>query len=271
MTDVENLPTAKLNNNGLDSDGFIVNRCSATKIQPEFQAVVLATIDALRHAFVGQIHSIYLYGSVGRGSAKAGQSDLDVSVVFKEPVSKSQQMQLNQISKEISGRHDEISKLDLDPGYLKQVLEPEEKYRWQFWLKHCCCCIWGEDLAEKFCRYRPDVRIGYQLNSDLAVFLTQMESRFARLTSEEVGKILGKKLLRTAYLLVAEKDKSWHTSLEQCAEVAIHYFEKESIESALALANGVSATREKGIALFNHFGQQLLVKLDEIKATDGFH
>ena len=71
---------------GLDKDGFIQNLYSPKNIAPEFQGVVNAVIDSLLSELPNQIDGIYLYGSVPRGTAIVGCSDLDVSVVLATPV-----------------------------------------------------------------------------------------------------------------------------------------------------------------------------------------
>ncbi len=71
---------------GLDKDGFIQNLYSPNNIAPEFQGVVNAVIDSLLSELPNQIDGIYLYGSVPRGTAIVGRSDLDVSIVLATPV-----------------------------------------------------------------------------------------------------------------------------------------------------------------------------------------
>ncbi len=250
---------------GLDCQGYIANTCSINIIQPGFSLVVDSVIEVLTSAFPEQIHSIYLYGSVARGTAVVGKSDLDVSVIFEEPLTVARLEALADISRTLPLSYSEISKLDIDPGHLAEVLDPKEQYRWQFWLKHCCCCIWGYGLSSRFEKCRPDARISYQMNQDLATFLKDMDGKFAQMSPDEVGKVIGKKILRTAYLLVAAKDNSWHTNLTKCAEVCLKYYPKnqDDIQLALKLSLGTLASRQQGIAMFNGFGQKLVKLLSD--------
>lgn len=71
---------------GLDREGFIQNLYSPKNIAPEFQDVVSAVVDSLLRELPGQVDGIYLYGSVPRGTAIVGRSDLDVSIVLATPV-----------------------------------------------------------------------------------------------------------------------------------------------------------------------------------------
>lgn len=250
---------------GLDCQGFIANTCSVNSIQADFILVVDSVIDALITTCPDHIHSIYLYGSVPRGNAVVGKSDLDVSIVFKQPLTASKLAELAAISRSIPQSYPEISKLDIDPGHVAEVLDPTERYRWQFWLKHCCCCVWGVDLSIEFEKCRPNAHISYQMNQDLATFLQDMEEKFSLMSPDDVGKVLGKKILRTAYLLVADQDSSWYTDLTNCANVCLEYYpdDHEHIQLALDLALGKLGARDKGIALFNGFGKKLARLLGE--------
>ena len=71
---------------GLDKDGFIENLYSPRNIAPEFQEVVSVVVDSLLSDLPNQIDGIYLYGSVPRGTAVVGRSDLDVSIVLNTPI-----------------------------------------------------------------------------------------------------------------------------------------------------------------------------------------
>lgn len=71
---------------GLDKDGFIQNLYSPKNIAPEFQEVVSAVVDSLLRELPSQVDGIYLYGSVPRGTAIIGRSDLDVSIVLTTPI-----------------------------------------------------------------------------------------------------------------------------------------------------------------------------------------
>ncbi|MFC0171157.1 nucleotidyltransferase domain-containing protein [Vibrio comitans] len=245
--------------NGLDERGYIINSCSLDNIQPEFNTVVNAVIDELCLCFPDRIDGIYLYGSVPRGTAKVGKSDLDVSIVFKDAVTNADNEALCSISSSIAKSHHQVSKLDLDPGCMQNILLPQEKYHWQFWLRHCCCCVWGNDLSRHFPQQKPSLHIARALNGDVDVFLEQMTGKFARMSENEISRVLGKKLLRSAYYLIAEQDGSWHTEIAICAEVARKHYpqHKDDIQLAYQLAIGHLVSKEKAFVLYNRLREPL--------------
>ncbi|ELP5727566.1 nucleotidyltransferase domain-containing protein [Vibrio vulnificus] len=245
---------------GLDKQGFIFNAYSPTHIQPEFKTVVDAVVAELLSQLPDHIDGIYLYGSVARGNAVAGHSDLDISIVLKTPISHTQRAIFQTISAAIAKAYPQVSKLDIDPGYLNDILTPQEKYHWQFWLKHCCCCIWGNDLSVQFQPYKPSLEIALALNGDLPSFLEKMAPSFADMSEANIVKVLGKKLVRAAYYFVAEKDGSWYTDLSQCIRVAKEYYpnQRDDLELAYQFAREDLTSRSDAFALYNRLSQAIM-------------
>jgi predicted nucleotidyltransferase len=67
---------------GLDH-GFIAREGALERVPPAFEPVVGALKSAIAAAFgPGRLHGAYLYGSIPRGMAVPGVSDLDVLVVL---------------------------------------------------------------------------------------------------------------------------------------------------------------------------------------------
>ena len=211
----------KQSTKGLDEQGYIINPYSVSKIQPEFRAVVDHTISTLVASFGERLHSIYLYGSIGRGDATPHSSDLDISVVFTSKVSEKDVLALEHLSLSIAAKHTVITKLDFDPGGHSQIIKPSEMYRWQFWLKHCCCCIWGDDPSKEFTPHKPSFDIAVGLNEDLN---DAYQSFLSQTANSQQVKSISKKILRAAYLLIAPRDNTWHHNLEAMYLASLPYY-----------------------------------------------
>ncbi|CAK2369043.1 Nucleotidyltransferase [Vibrio crassostreae] len=245
---------------GLDREGFIQNLYSPKNIAPEFQDVVNAVIDSLLRGLPNQIDGIYLYGSVPRGTAIVGHSDLDVSIVLATPVGQREEEVFKRLSDTIPKAYPQVSKLDIDPGFLSEILQPNEEFHWQFWLKHCCCCIWGNDLSAEFPRYKPSIEIAQALNGDLSTFLEEMTPSFESMSDANVAKVIGKKLVRAAYYFVTEKDGSWYSDLSQCAAVAKRYYPNldDDIELAHQYALGQLTSQGEVFKLYKRLSKKLV-------------
>lgn len=244
---------------GLDEQGFIRNDYSVDKIQPEFKPVVDSVVQQLTQRLPEQIDGIYLYGSVPRGTAVVGRSDLDVSIILNNPITESEKRVFQEISNAIPDIHPEISKIDIDPGYLNTIQKPEELYHWQFWLKHCCCCIWGNDRAVSLVKHQPKLEIALALNGDLHSFLDQMADSFSKMDDKAVAKIIGKKLVRAAYYFIAEKDGSWYIDLAQCAQAAKEHYpdQQDDIELAYLFSCGRLTSKADAIELYQRLSGKI--------------
>lgn len=186
-------------------------------------------------------------------------SDLDISLVFRYPLEPKIVDELFSIKAQLEAQAPKLSKIDFDPGYLEQVLSPDEVYRWHFWLKHCCCCVWGRDLSQQFARQKPSINIALALNNDLDIFMTEQRSKLEHDSQNSIGKMLAKKILRSAYTLYAHQDNSWHTELSRCADVARYYYtnDTEYIDIAIRIINSGTATTNEIDILVNDWGNKL--------------
>ncbi|KQV16555.1 hypothetical protein ASE03_23745 [Kitasatospora sp. Root187] len=71
---------------GLDDQGFIAREGSLDRVQPEFGPLVEAARRGIAETFgPDRLHSGYLYGSIPRGTARPGRSDLDLLLALHRP------------------------------------------------------------------------------------------------------------------------------------------------------------------------------------------
>ncbi|MEN4793354.1 nucleotidyltransferase domain-containing protein [Pantoea agglomerans] len=188
------------------------------EIQPEFSQVVKSVVVKLTFCFSELIHSIYIYGSVAESRAKAGRSDLDITIIFRHETSQADKELLATVQSVLEKANPVISKIDFDYGYLEQVVDPENLLSWGYWLKHHCRCVYGEDLSCRFQAFKPSKAIALAVNGD---FLQVLDSLFIQIkTSSDVHKKLqlqrsaARKLVRATNILRNEEDKDWPATLD---------------------------------------------------------
>ncbi|HEK0085655.1 nucleotidyltransferase domain-containing protein [Pseudomonas aeruginosa] len=197
-------------------DGFIP---LPPRVEP--QAAFRPLLDDLRRTlarppFERAVHSVYLYGSVARGEAITGRSDLDLTLVLRDPPSPELAAQLETARLALQARHPEVSKIDFDIGHLDQARDPANRDSWGYWLKHRC--LWGEDLASALPPLRPAKAIALALNGDYAQVLEDYARRLESASSEEERRRLqreaAKKLIRSSDILRGETESVWPETLE---------------------------------------------------------
>ncbi|WP_214829684.1 nucleotidyltransferase domain-containing protein [Exiguobacterium algae] len=210
---------------GTDQAGYVINPTSRDSIQPDFKSVLSKTINLLNGVFGDNLHSVYLYGSIGRGTAVVGRSDLDLTVLVHEDVDTTELMeQTERLLKE----HREVIKIDYDIGRVDTALDPNKRFEWGFWLRHLCTCIYGEDLSTRFPLMKPDVHVSQALNQDFPIRLVAVREQLKSGTISYIEKrSMVKRVIRAWYLTINARDESFAMTIEEQMEILRLYFPKD--------------------------------------------
>lgn len=99
---------------GVDAEGFILT-VPHVPVQREFQPLLEAVCNVLSQPDLG-VDGIYLYGSVARGDALPGVSDLDLTVVLGEPPTSAVLERLERVRCHLAVRYPQVTKVDFDIG-----------------------------------------------------------------------------------------------------------------------------------------------------------
>ena len=114
---------------GLDSRGYIRNDIALANIQTHFQQAFQEIVTTYWQRFGNLTHSLYLYGSVGRGTAVAGTSDLDISVVLHQPLTHSDRDKILQLEQDLARQYPVFSMVEFDIGHYDEVVI-ENQFEW---------------------------------------------------------------------------------------------------------------------------------------------
>ncbi|MBD8004966.1 nucleotidyltransferase domain-containing protein [Bacillus norwichensis] len=213
---------------GVDNDGYILNATSLDKVNCAYKELLNQVIEILKKCAGAKLHSVYLYGSVGRGQAVFGTSDIDLSVIVTSPFTPQEAALLNEENRKFISENPIVPKVDYDIGMMDEVFQDNSQYYWGFWLKHVCICIYGEDLSIHFPKMKPNFQICRALNQDLIDTLnrSRKEMNEGEVDNHQLLSVL-KRIVRGAYCYVAEKDESWSTSIQENLQILQHYFPGE--------------------------------------------
>jgi len=245
--------------NGLDEKGKIQHPPSLNLTQPEYCEVVQDAIDSALARFPDRIHSMYLYGSVGRGAAVPYHSDLDVSAILYDKPSAEDENAFVEVANEVCARHQVITKLDYDVGSLAEIQEPGQEYCWHYWLKQCSVNLWGEDLTTQMAELEPSKELALGINSDVKARVAGALRGLTPENSTTKGQAIAKKLLRAAFSLVSAEDGSWHTDVSACGKIFTKHkpeFTEQVQESLRIIRDG--ASEEQVRAYLDTFGTNII-------------
>ncbi|MEU9974075.1 nucleotidyltransferase domain-containing protein [Streptomyces sp. NPDC051014] len=208
---------------GLDPLGFIEREGSHARVPLVFRPVVAAVRDRLLEVFGARLDSAYLYGSVPRGTARTGRSDLDLVVVLRAEPAGGERDTARALGEAVDKEFPQIDGVGILLYSRARVLDERERYDVGWFVACQCTPLLGEDLAEFLPRYRPDSLLARETNGDLADLLPRWRRRIATAGDSEEAlrplvRFMSRHLVRTGFTLVMPRWNGWTSDLREMAE-----------------------------------------------------
>lgn len=232
---------------GLDARGHIAREGSLARVAHDYRPVVAAARDRLPAVFGAGLHSAYLYGSIPRGTARVGRSDLDLLVVLREEPTDADRTRARALDEALD---QEFPQIDGGGTLLfgrARVLSELERYDLGWFLACLCTPLLGEDLAVRLPRYRPDPLLARETNGDLALLLPRWRERIATAENTEAARrplvrFMSRHLVRTGFTLVMPRWNGWTSDLREMAEAFGGYYPGRSRQLRDAAMRGYEPT-----------------------------
>jgi predicted nucleotidyltransferase len=214
---------------GLDEQGFIAREGSLARVPGVFRPVVAAARDRLTAVFGPRLHSAYLYGSIPRGTARVGRSDLDLLVALRDEPADADRNAVRALGEAVDGEFPQIDGVGTLLYGRDRLLSERERYDLGWFVACLCTPLLGEDLAEHLPRYRPDSLLARETNGDLALWLPRWRQRIADAEDTDQARrplvrFMSRHLVRTGFTLVMPRWNGWTSDLREMAEVCGAYY-----------------------------------------------
>ncbi|UXI02536.1 nucleotidyltransferase domain-containing protein [Photobacterium sp. TY1-4] len=246
-----------------------------TPFQDEYLPVLLDAVKQLKAGLGKNLHSIYVHGSVARRAARPGKSDLNLTLILERPLNVSEQSVLSTLRWRIASHHPIIPAVDLKVGELAEVLSLDAIFRWGFWLKHCCLCLYGDDLASRFGCFEASWDIAKAMNGDIKTELSEYRTKI--MATKVVANYLdyceavARKMLWSCYSLVMHREQRLALSLPQCADAFLrHYPDKAlDIERLFILVERTQVPKKASLFMVESFGGWIVAEFDKIDRKIG--
>ncbi|GGX92324.1 nucleotidyltransferase domain-containing protein [Streptomyces anandii] len=209
-----------------------------------FRPVVAAARSRLPDVFGEGLHSAYLYGSIPRGTARVGHSDLDLLVTLHHEPTDADRGAARALGAELDGEFGQIDGVGTLLFGRDRLLSEVERYDLGWFVACLCTPLLGEDLAGRLPRYRPeDPLLARETNGDLALLLPRWRERIdaADDTEEARGplvRFMSRHLVRTGFTLVMPRWRGWTSDLREMAAVFGAYYPARKAQMASAAALG---------------------------------
>ncbi|MFE7273733.1 nucleotidyltransferase domain-containing protein [Streptomyces sp. NPDC057623] len=237
---------------GLDAQGFIAREGSLGRVPRPFRPVVAAARDRLLDVFGARLDSAYLYGSLPRGTARVGRSDLDLLVALREEPTEADRADARVLDE---GLDDEFAQIDGAGTLLYsrgRLLSDLETYDLGWFVACLCTPLLGADLAECLPRYRPDALLARETNGDLALLLPRWRERIAGVDDSEdarrpLVRFMSRHLVRTGFTLVMPRWGGWTSDLREMAEAFGAYYPVRAEQMRTAAVLGYEPTGDAGV------------------------
>lgn len=237
---------------------------SKQPFQTEFEPLIREVLMCLTSGLGQNLHSVYVYGSVARKTAVAGKSNLDLVVVTKAAFESNRATLLNTIKWRAQQGYPQVNGVSVQTALVSDVANLDSIFTWGFMLKHCCVCIYGDDLADCFGDYVPSWEIAKHWNMDVEEWISVYRAKIAQAKSIEeqiqAQSVIAKKLLRASYSLIMYRDKRWFDEPVECGQVFLTYHPEMQleIERLGILLAGRAIPKRSVIGLLDSFGSWLV-------------
>ncbi|MEV1047589.1 hypothetical protein [Streptomyces sp. NPDC049916] len=154
---------------GLAHDGTIEREGALERVAAAFTPVVDAARAQIAGTFTSaRLHSAYLYGSVPRGTAVPGVSDLDVQLALSHEPTEADRADARAIETALDHAFPQIDGAGILLTSTHVLLSELERHDDGFFIT-CLCTPLGPDLAERLPRHRPTTELARETNGDFAL------------------------------------------------------------------------------------------------------
>jgi hypothetical protein len=204
----------------LDPDGYIIPEADLDKVQPEFHGVPQAA-GGLLERFGSRLHSGYAYGSVVRGNAVPGRSDLDLVAVLRAPATRADRAMAVRVAAVLRERFPVLADVGVGCTHVDEVLSTEERYGLQVFLRELSVCVCGEDLRPRLPPTRPGPAVAAGFHRDTPAVLARARAALGSATDPQAlgraCRVASRRMVQAAFAVVMARDGVWATVLEEQA------------------------------------------------------
>ncbi|MGW1004036.1 nucleotidyltransferase domain-containing protein [Streptomyces sp. NPDC002520] len=248
MTDPHRPPVP----HGLDAQGHIAREGSLARVPDAFRPVVDAVRDRLPGLLGTRLDSAYLYGSIPRGTARVGRSDLDLLVTLREEPEEADREAVRALGEALDTQFAQIDGVGTLLYGRARLLSDLERHDLGWFLACLCTPLLGDDLARRLPRYRPDSLLARETNGDLARWLPRWRERIAGADDTEESRrrlvrFMSRHLVRTGFTLVMPRWNGWTSDLREMAEVFGAYYPRRAEQLRTAAGYGYEPVGDRDV------------------------
>ncbi|MEU1800547.1 nucleotidyltransferase domain-containing protein [Streptomyces sp. NPDC019937] len=253
-----------MNGRGLNRDGTIAREGALDRVPAAFAPVIDAARAHIADTFgPTRLHSAYLYGSIPRGTATPGVSDLDLQLALHNEPTKADRTDARTIEATLDHAFPQIDGVGILLTSTRVLLSDLERHDAGFFISCLCTPLLGADLAEHLPRYRPTALLARETNGDLARVLPRWHAEAAEATTDadrrSLSRLVGRRIVRTGFTLIMPRWGGWTSDLDRSAELFGRYYPERVEQMRIAASTGRAPSPEAAVLgmLINDLGPWL--------------
>ncbi|MEU9497831.1 nucleotidyltransferase domain-containing protein [Streptomyces sp. NPDC048196] len=253
-----------MNERGLDRDGTIAREGALERVPAVFVPVVDAARARISETFGStRLHSVYLYGSIPRGTATPGVSDLDLQLALHDEPTEADRADAKAIEAVLDRAFPQIDGVGILLTSTRVLLSDLERHDGGFFIACLCTPLLGPDLAAQLPRYRPTALLARETNGDLARVLPRWRAKAAEAVTDAdrraLSRFVGRRIVRTGFTLIMPRWGGWTSDLGQSAELFGRYYPERVEQMRIAASIGRAPSPDPAVLgmLLNDLGPWL--------------
>lgn len=225
----------------MTSDGVLINPCHVRLISKSWRPLLRRICTSYIDWFGDRVVSIYLRGSIARGTAVEGHSDVDTCAIVRGRVTLIDQDACWVMAQDIDRRYAVCSGVELVAYNATRLRRDPAFESMRFLLKTFAICIKGDDVLRNLSPYSAD-EIPHVtlpgLADSLNVGIDILSKDHSLGVTRDLCRWLAKQMIRAAYDLCLPQIQCYSRDLLPCARTVAMQFPvwRKSIFQLLELA-----------------------------------
>ncbi|WP_212998732.1 nucleotidyltransferase domain-containing protein [Winogradskya consettensis] len=238
-------------------------------VPADFAPVVAAARTRIASTFGPErLHSAYIYGSIPRGTATPGVSDLDLMLALREEPGEKERADARTLEIDLDRYFPQIDGAGILLFSTRTLLSDLERHDLGFFTACLCTPLVGDDLAEQLPAYFPTSLLARETNGDLGLVLPEWRRRLA-VNDPALSRVLARRLIRTGFTLVMPRWGSWTSDLERSTDIFAGYYPDHAgqMRDALRVARNPAGDHTTLLTLIDELGEWLAAEYTRVHGT----
>jgi len=222
-----------------DDNGFIISESNVDKIENPWKEAVGEIKNAYLKHLGEEVHSIYVRGTVSRGEAIEGISDIDTFAVITKKTEEVDHSWVRDARQKLEKKFDFSTGVEFDFINLKELFDSDKFFKYRFTIKTQSACIYGDDLAKKIAPFRADKQTASHFHRNLKKVLENTKKGITdNPDKEDIKKWcrwIMKRIIRAGFVLVMDKEQIFTRDLYPSYKIFSKHFPKQEPKMKKAL------------------------------------